>query len=90
MIDDRRDRINPERPKLLWQQVYEDLVADITSGQLKPGGRIPGEHDLVERYGVSRPTVHRALVELVNQGLAVTVKNRGRFVSETPPLSKDD
>lgn len=82
MIDDRRDRIDPDRPKLLWEQVYEDLAADIQSGLLPPRSRIPGEHDLVERYGVSRPTVHRALVELVNVGLAITVKNKGRYVSE--------
>nr|WP_243869523.1 winged helix-turn-helix domain-containing protein [Amycolatopsis granulosa] len=57
---------------------------------MKSGARIPSEHDLVQRYGVSRPTVHRALVELVNERLAITVKNKGRYVRESGPASADE
>lgn len=82
MIDDRRDRIRPDSPQLLWQQVYDDLAEDITSGALKPGERLPGEHDLINRYGVSRPTARRAVGELVKDGLAVTVHGKGSYVAE--------
>lgn len=83
MIDDRRDRINLDSATPLWRQLYDDLAKDIESGRLKPGARLPGEYDLMERYGISRVTARRAVGELVKNGLAVTVHGKGSYVSET-------
>ena len=43
------------------------------SGQIKPGDRLPSEHELVAQFGISRMTVNRALRELVDQGRIVRV-----------------
>jgi GntR family transcriptional regulator, transcriptional repressor for pyruvate dehydrogenase complex len=47
------------------QRAHEALVAQIedsiSAGELKPGDRLPSERELVEQFGVSRPTVREAL-----------------------------
>lgn len=82
VIDDRTDRIKPDSPKNLWEQVRDDIAADIASGVLQAGEKLSGEHELEEMYGVSRRTVRRALEELGKAGLTVTVHGRGTWVAE--------
>lgn len=65
----------------LWQQVVNDLKADIGTGVYELLDRIPSEADLCERFGVSRITVRRAVDELVNEGYLVRKRGCGTFVS---------
>ena len=53
----------------LYAQVEAVLAADIAGGTLPAGSRLPTENDLIERFGVSRPTVRRAVQNLVSRGL---------------------
>ncbi len=48
------------------QLVVDALRQEITTGRLAPGARLPGEHDLAERFAVSRGTVRAALAELAD------------------------
>lgn len=41
--------------------IADAVRADIRTGLLKPGSRLPGEAELMEDYGVSRPTLREAL-----------------------------
>lgn len=77
---DRTDRIEHGGPKLLWQQVADDITADIDSGALASGWKLPSEAELTEVYGVARVTVRRAIAELVQAGRLVVVRGRGTFV----------
>src|SRR4051794_41948066 len=54
---------------------YEALRQEILAGRYPPGSRMPGEAELVVRFGASRPTVARALNDLAREGL---VERRGR------------
>ena len=56
-MGDRSGRIDRDGPASVWSQVAADLEADIASGALKPGARLPAEPELAEVYGVSRITV---------------------------------
>ena len=47
-----------------YQQLKDILRADIERRDLRPGARLPGDHELCERFGVSRPVVRQALSEL--------------------------
>jgi DNA-binding GntR family transcriptional regulator len=58
---------SPEKPR--YRQLAEQLMADIRSGRLKVGDRLPGEHDLVSEHGVSRHTVRESLRVLEELGL---------------------
>ena len=40
--------------------ISRQLLAEIAAGKYAPSGRLPSEAQLVERFGVSRPTVARA------------------------------
>jgi GntR family transcriptional regulator len=80
--DDRRDRIDREGPALVWQQVAADIAADIESGVLPAGQRLPSEQVLADDiYAVSRPTIRRAIGALVERGLLTVVHGRGTFVT---------
>ena len=72
--------IDKESPVPYYQQLKEILRADIEQRDLRPGDRLPGDHELCERYGVSRPVVRQALSELQYEGVLHRVKGRGTFV----------
>jgi GntR family transcriptional repressor for pyruvate dehydrogenase complex len=66
-----------------YQMLADELRADITSGRLRPGERLPPEPELCVRTGVSRSTVREALRLLASQHLIVTTRGvtGGSFVS---------
>jgi GntR family transcriptional regulator len=53
------------------------MLADISSGSMAPGARLPSERDLAEHYGVSRSTLRRVLESLAAAGLVRRVPGRG-------------
>lgn len=54
----------------------------ILRGILRPGERLPGERELAERMGVSRPSLREALSELQQAGLITTRAGSGIYVAE--------
>jgi DNA-binding GntR family transcriptional regulator len=77
----RADRIDRDGPYLLYQQVADDLAAMVKSGELPRGSRLPAEHELMEIYAVSRPTVRSAVAELGKAGVVTVVRGRGTYVT---------
>jgi DNA-binding GntR family transcriptional regulator len=69
-----------EQVRTRYQRIAADLRARIEGGDFLPGDLLPGEVRIGERYGVSRHTAQRALVELEKAGLVECVHGRGRFV----------
>jgi GntR family transcriptional repressor for pyruvate dehydrogenase complex len=53
----------------------------ITSGQLKPGDRLPAERQLAEKLGVGRSYVREAILKLEFYGLLRTSPQSGTYVS---------
>jgi hypothetical protein len=80
-MDDRSGRINRDGPVSVWSQVAADLAAEITSGVLAAGARLPAEPELAGIYGVSRITVRRAIRDLAARGLVVVSRGRGTYVT---------
>lgn len=80
--DDRTGRIDHHGPAFVWEQVRDDLATDIESGALPRHARLPSESALAEIYGVSRPTIRRAIAALVDAGRLTVVRGRGTFVTE--------
>jgi DNA-binding LacI/PurR family transcriptional regulator len=54
----------------------------IESGDYRPGDRIPSEALLIQEFGVSRPTVARALQDLERRGLVKRRRGAGTYVSQ--------
>jgi DNA-binding LacI/PurR family transcriptional regulator len=63
------------------RQVSQELRTEIATGKYGASGRLPSEAQLVERFGVSRPTVARALQDLQRDGLVERRAGSGSFVS---------
>jgi GntR family transcriptional regulator len=66
----------------LYVQIANHVEAQIASGELAPGGRLPAERDLAEQWGVAYQTVRRAMRELRERGLVASVVGKGTFVRE--------
>jgi len=67
-------------PIPLYFQIATRLEAAIRNGELPPGARIENELDLAMRLGLSRPTIRRAIQELVDKGLLVRRRGVGTQV----------
>lgn len=65
-----------------YEKIKTDILDRIDRGALRPGDRIPSEHQLVERFGVSRMTVNRALRELSDAGRLLRISGTGTFVAQ--------
>lgn len=83
-LEDRSGRIRHESARPIWQQVSDDLAAEITSGALPADTRLPSEAELSAQYGVARVSVRRAIADLRARGLVVTIHGRGTYTAEQP------
>jgi DNA-binding GntR family transcriptional regulator len=72
------DRAGPVAP--LYFQVATRLEAAIRSGAIPTGARLENEIAIAERLGLSRPTVRRAIQELVDKGLLIRRRGIGTQV----------
>src|SRR6218665_2460840 len=77
----------PTMPRARYKQVVDQLAADIRSGQLVPGTRLPTHRQLAQDHGVALATATRIYAELEGMGLVSGETGRGTFVRETalPP-----
>jgi len=73
-------RITPQR---VSDRVAEEIMRLISTGQLVPGQRLPGERELAVRMGVSRVSVRAALQQLKAQGLVSSVQGGGTRVKSS-------
>jgi DNA-binding GntR family transcriptional regulator len=67
-------------PIPLYFQISQRLEKAILEGDLPAGSRLENEVALGERLGLSRPTVRRAIQELVDKGLLVRRRGIGTQV----------
>lgn len=67
-------------PVPLYYQVSSRLEQAIRSGRIPTGARLENEISIGEKLGLSRPTVRRAIQELVDKGLLVRRRGIGTQV----------
>lgn len=80
--DDQVERDAPDAP---FQQLAGILRARLKRGDWKTNRAIPGENALADEYGLSRPTVRRAIAALADEGLLYALSGRGTYVAEQKP-----
>lgn len=73
--------IDRSSPVPLYHQLAQQLSGAISSGELQPGDAFENEVALGERLSLSRPTVRRAIQELVDQGLLHRRRGLGTTVA---------
>src|SRR5262245_2647998 len=73
----------PLAPRSLTADLVERLTAEIVSGRLAPGSRLPTEQEMVRANGVSRTVVREAVAALRADGLVSVRQGVGAFVAGT-------
>ncbi len=74
----------------LYQSIAARLKRRIRNGVYQPGGRLPGERELAEEFGVSRVTIREAEIALQAQGHIRIKTGSGAYVSERPRAGNGD
>jgi GntR family transcriptional regulator, transcriptional repressor for pyruvate dehydrogenase complex len=67
-----------------FEEIADQIRAELSSGRLKVGSKLPAERMLAEQFGVSRNTLREALRSLEHAGLIRLQKGAtgGAFISE--------
>lgn len=78
-----------ESQQRLSHEVADHIKMLIQDGQLNPGDKLPGELELTQLFGLSRPTIREAIHTLVSRNILVVRRGRGTFVSENPGIAAD-
>jgi LacI family transcriptional regulator len=71
----------------VYIQLKKQLYGTYVKGAA-PDSQLPTEHDLTKKHGVSKKTVRKALLELVNEGYIARISGKGTFVAG--PKTKSD
>ncbi|PSL43558.1 GntR family transcriptional regulator [Salsuginibacillus halophilus] len=74
--------IDPKSQTPIYEQIIVQMKDRVAKGVLKPGERIPPVRELSSQIVVNPNTVSKAYKELEKQGVIVTMRGRGTFISE--------
>ena len=72
----------------LYAQLYEAIRADILSGTLPGGEKLPSKRALAEHLNVSKITVETAYAQLLDEGYLTSRERSGYYVAHMPLLAK--
>ncbi|MCD1624631.1 MAG: FadR/GntR family transcriptional regulator [Paracoccaceae bacterium] len=84
-FDDPLRHSTIRKRETLADQIYGRILELIASGQLAEGDKLPSEHQISEKFEVSRPVVREALARLRDDGIVSAQHGVGSFVRRRPP-----
>jgi len=73
--------INNSSMQPIYEQIVEQVKADILNGSLKQGEPLPSVRTLSKELRISALTVKKAYDALEQEGFVVTVHGKGSFIS---------
>lgn len=72
--------------KSLYEQIYAQLVEEITSGAYPPGSKVPSIRNLAESLQCSCNTVSAAYKLLIQEGFLISHPGSGFYVTDDEPF----
>lgn len=81
---DRQQLIDRNAPLPAYQQIANDIIKQISSGNWGVNSKLPSEKNLSQIYGVSRMTLRQAMTQLERDGIIQKFQGKGAFVKENP------
>lgn len=78
--------VDPRSSTPIYQQLMEGIKEGIARGILAPGERLPTVRDLASELSLSPNTVAKAYQRLEQEKIIETMRSRGTFIAEQPPI----
>ena len=75
-------RMDRNDKRVIGQQVVARILELIRTGSLRAGDRLPPERELIEIFGISRPSLREALRALSMLGVINSLHGGGAYVSD--------
>jgi DNA-binding transcriptional regulator YhcF (GntR family) len=72
----------------IYLQIKHRICARILREEFKPGDKLPGVVDAAMQYKVNHNTIQRVYQELIRDGVAVSRRGEGTFVTEDVTVLK--
>lgn len=73
-------QLDANRP--IYLQIVEHMKMDIMKGKYLPNAQLPSVRVLALEIGVNPNTVQRAMSELERDGLVISKRTNGRFITD--------
>lgn len=77
-------QFNEQMP--IYLQIMQLIKANIVTGELKGGEKLPSVREMSEKLRVNPNTMQRAFMELEREGIVYSQRGKGTFVAEEPEL----
>ena len=78
-----------EEPQPRYRQLADLIRTSVEQGEYPPGGTLPSETELAQRYEVNRAIVNRALLLLRGEGLIRVERGNRTTVRQLPVMTRD-
>ena len=80
--------LNSDSSIPLYLQLKQAITEEINRGTYLPGEKLPTEMELCDTYKVSRITVRKAVLDLVEEGVLIRQQGKGTYVKR-PKLQRE-
>ena len=77
-------RINPTKSDPIYAQLMGEIKYFVATGMMEPGQLVPSVREMAHKLRINPNTVARAYRELEREGVVVTIRGKGVFVSDSP------
>ncbi len=72
----------------IYLQIKQRICAKILRGEYRPGDKLPGIVETAMEFKVNHNTIQRVYQELIREGIAVSRRGEGTFVTENTKTLK--
>ena len=69
----------------IYLQIKQRICAAILRGDYQPGDKLPGIVEMAMEFKVNHNTIQRVYMELIREGVAISRRGEGTFVTEDQP-----
>lgn len=72
----------------IYDYLYKCIKADIMSGNLKPGEKLPSKRTFANNNGISTITIQNAYDQLISEGYVYTVPKKGYYIANIDGMTR--
>lgn len=71
----------------IYEYIYKQIKADILSGALRSGEKLPSKRSFAQNNGISIITIQNAYDQLISEGYVYTKQKTGYYVADIVPVT---